>query len=289
MNRKLSERIGRVLTSISPKIASHYWYLGRFKRPLKLRNPVTLNEKLIWLKLNTYKADPLVCQCADKYRVRDYVKDVGCGELLNDIYGAWDRVEDIPWEELPSSFVLKCNHGCGFNILCPDKSELDVANAKNLLRRWMKEDFWRKYGEMQYRNIPKKIICEAFLGTGTSLVDYKIYCFHGKASYILACIERSAGRPKFYFFDHNWRLCPITKDGRKAKEDLGVERPPHLEQMLAYAEKLSAPFPFVRVDFYDVNGRIVFGELTFTPSAGLDTERLPETDVLFGGMLRLPL
>ena len=289
MKKELIDLTGRVLASVSPVLASHYWYLGLFKRPLNLKKPVTLNEKLTWLKLHDYAKDPLVCRCADKYRVREYVEESGCGALLNRLYGAWDRAEDIPWDTLPDSFVLKCNHGCGYNILCPDKSRLDVQQAKALLTKWMKEDFWRRHAEMQYRDIPRKIICEAYLGDGAPPVDYKVYCFHGKASYILACIERDAGKPKFYFFDHHWQLCPITKDGKQAPAGLPVEKPAHLDQMLRYAEILSRPFPFVRVDFYHVQDRVVFGELTFTPSGALDTDRLPETDLLFGSMLRLPL
>lgn len=289
MKNKIINFIGRGLATVSPVLATHYWYWGLFKRPLKLNKPVTLNEKLTWLKLHDYRKDPLVCQCADKYRVREYLEETGCAEILNEIYGAWDRVEDIPWEDLPDSFVLKCNHGCAYNILCPDKSKLDVEEAKTRLRKWMKEDFWQKHAEMQYKKIPKKIICEAFLGDGTPPVDYKIYCFHGKASYILACIERDAGKPKFYFFDHAWNLCPITKDGKRAEPGFTVEKPANLDKMLEYAEILSKPFPFVRVDFYYVKDRIVFGELTFTPSGALDTDRLPETDLLFGSMLHLPM
>lgn len=289
MRKKFTDMVGKILATISPTLASHYWYLGRLKRPLRLKKPITLNEKLMWLKLNCYGNDPLVCQCADKYRVREYLKGVGCDTLLNDLYGVWDRVEDIPWDDLPNAFVLKCNHGCGYNILCPDKSKLDIEDAKTLLHKWMREDFWRKRAETQYRNIPRKIICEAFLGDGTPPVDYKIYCFHGKASYILVCTERDTKKPKFYFFDSNWQLKRITKDGLNAPTDFTVEKPALLEQMLSYAEKLSAPFPFVRVDFYYVNDRIVFGELTFTPSAATDNVRLPETDKLFGSMLELPL
>ena len=286
MKKKLIEFVGRILAVVSPKLASQFWYWGLFKRPLKLKNPVTLNEKLMWLKLNVYADDPLVCKCADKYLVREYVKDAGCEEILNTLLGVWDRVEDIDWTALPESFALKCNHGCGYNILCPDKSKLDVDAAKTLLKRWMKQDFWKKLAETQYRRIPKKIICEAFLDDGAP-VDYKIYCFHGEPSYILACAGREAGKPKFYFFDHDWKLCPITKDGKNADPGFTMERPKQLEKMLEYARQLSRPFPFVRADFYCVQDRIVFGELTFTPSGALDTDRLPETDLLFGNMLRL--
>ena len=288
MKTKIIEWFGKLLATISPTLASHYWYWGLFKRPLRLRHPVTLNEKLQWLKLHTYHNNPLITQGADKYRVREYLKQAGCGEILNTLYGVWDTVEEIDWDALPESFVLKCNHGCAYNILCPDKSKLDIPKAKALLNRWMKEDFWKKLAEVQYRQIPKKIICEAYLGKDTPPVDYKIYCFHGRASYVLTCCEREGGAPKFYFFDREWKLCPINRDSRNAEPGFTLEQPHCFAQMLSYAELLSKPFPFVRVDFYHVDDRIVFGELTFIPSGGLDTNRLPETDLLFGSLLRLP-
>ncbi len=289
MIRTAIQWVGRRLAHLSPTLASYYQYFWCFHRPLSLRNPVTLNEKIMWLKLNQYGHDPLVIQCADKYRVREYVQQVGCGEILNDLIGVWDRAEDIPWETLPDAFVLKCNHGCGFNLLCPDKSTLDIPNAQAQLDKWMHTEFWEKLAEIQYRTIPKKIICESFLGDGTELLDYKIYCFHGKAEYLLVCAQREAGTPKFYFFDRNWKMCRLTRDGQQAPHDFTLPRPAQLDEMLQYAERLAAPFPFVRVDLYFVDNQIYFGELTFTPSAALDSSRLPETDRMFGSMLHLPI
>ena len=288
MKKKVIEFVGRVLATVSPSLASRYWYWGLFKRPLRLNAPVTLNEKLMWLKLNTYKDNPLVTLCADKYRVREYLEEKGCGRILNELYGAWDSAEEIDWDSLPDSFVLKCNHGCGYNILCPDKSKLDIEATKAQLTRWLREDFWKKHAEIHYRDIPKKIICEAYLGEGLANEDYKIYCFHGKPCYILYCTAREAGKPRFYFFDLDWNLCPITKDGKRAEPGFTVEKPSRLKEMVEYAAILSAPFPYVRADFYHVEDRVVFGELTFTPAGALDTNRLPETDLLFGSMLHLP-
>ncbi len=285
--RKAIDKVGYALSALSPELASKYWYYYCFRKPLDLKNPKTLNEKLMWLKLNTYRNNPLVTQCADKLLVREYVEQAGCPELLNTLCGAYDSADQIDWEALPQSFVLKCNHACGYNILCPDKSKLDIPATKALLDQWMNTDFWRVLAEVQYQGIPKKIVCEEFLGDGGQLLDYKIYCFHGKAEYILVCSEREAGKPKFYFFDRNWQLCRITRDGKQAPEGFTVEKPEKLEEMLRYAERLSQPFPFVRMDFYYVDNRVVFGEMTFVPSAALDATRLPETDLMFGQMLRL--
>lgn len=277
------------LSPISPVLTSRLLYWRKFKRPLDLRSPQTLNEKLMWLKLYVYGQSPLIRQCADKLRVREYVCAAGWGNALNELYGVWDSAAAVPWEQLPDSFVLKCTHGCGYNIICPDKRALDIAQSRERLERWMRTDFWRFYAEPQYRSIPKRIVCERYLGErGFLPKDYKVYCFHGVPRYILVCEGRSAGKPRFYFFDTDWHFCPITRDGLSAPAGFTLARPGRLPEMLACAAKLSAPFPFVRADFYDAGGKLVFGELTFTPSGALDTGRMPETDRMFGSLLTLP-
>lgn len=277
------------LSPISPSQTSRLLYWRKFKRPLDLKAPKTLNEKIMWLKLNTYSCDPLVSQCADKWRVRDYVESVGWGKALNQIYGVWDSAAQIPWDTLPNSFVLKCNHGCGYNILCPQKEILDINNTTQRINKWMHTDFWRYYAELQYQDIPKRILCEKYLGDGKRLPrDYKVYCFHGRPLYILVCDGRELQRTRFYFFDSDWNFCPITQDGLTVPTDFSMRKPMCFHEMLACAARLSKPFPFVRADFYEVEGRLVFGELTFTPSGALDTRRLPETDIMFGRLLKLP-
>jgi len=277
------------ISPLSPNAASRILYWRKFKRPLDLSAPKTLNEKIMWLKLNTYRHDPLVSQCADKWRVREYVEAAGWGRVLNQIYGVWDSVDRIPWDALPKSFVLKCNHGCGYNIICPQKEALDVKDSARRINKWMHTDFWRFYAEVQYRNIPKRILCERYLGDERGLPrDYKVYCFHGRPRYILVCDGRGGQRPRFYFFDTDWRFCPITQDGLEAPKGFSVSMPENLGQMLACAADLSAPFPFIRADFYEVSGKLIFGELTFTPAGGLDTRRLPETDIMFGNLLKIP-
>ena len=153
----------------------------------------------------------------------------------------------------------------------------------------MKTDYSKILAEEQYSKIKRKIICERNLcKNGEGIDDYKIYCFNGTAKYILVCVDRNVKATKFYFFDRNWNFCPITRDGKKCIKNLEMNKPANFEKMIDYADVLSKGFPFVRVDFYNINGNIVFGEMTFTPSACLDTGRLPETDLLFGNELRLP-
>ena len=288
---KLYDRIiMMVLSPLSCRAASKYIYWRAFHKKLNLKKPNTFNEKLMWLKLNVYTNNTLVTQCIDKYAVRQYVQQQGCGELLVPLLGVWECPEDIPFANLPESFVLKCNHGCGYNIICPDKNKLDENKARALLKKWLKENFWLRFAESNYKQIPKKIICETYIGGDdqSAPIDYKFYCFHGKAAYVMVCRERENGVPKFYFFNRNWTLERINPDGIAAPEGFTLPRPKTLDEMFAYADKLSEPFPFVRVDLYSLGMQIRFGELTFTPSAALDTARLSQADRMFCELLKLP-
>lgn len=274
------------LSVCSPVYATKLLYFIHFHKWLDLNNPQTLNEKILWLKLNTYNNNPLVTKCADKYRVREYVAEKGCPEILNELYGVWNHAEEIEWTKLPDSFAMKCNHGCGYNIICSDKQKLNEAKTKIQLNKWLSEDFWKRNAEVNYRQIEKKIICEKYIQGkhDERLNDYKVYCFHGKALFILFCIDKER---KFYFFDREWNFLRINPDGLSAPKSFHVEKPACIEKLLEYAERLSEPFPFVRVDFYVEQEKIIFGEMTFTPAAGLDTARLKETDMFFGELLKL--
>lgn len=285
--RNIKNYFIRRLSCISPELASRFLYWHKFGHKLNLSAPKTLNEKIIWLKLNIYKDSELVTQCSDKYRVREYVERCNCGDILNDLYGVWKSADEIDWGSLPLSFVLKCNHGSGFNLLVSDKSCVDEKWAKSTLDRWLCCEFWQEFAELQYRHIEKRIICEKYISPQAGLYDYKVYCFQGEPKYILVCIKRERENPRYYFFNTSWKFCAITRDGLHAPEGFTLPKPPHFGKMLEYAKCLSAPFPFVRVDFYDTECSLVFGELTFTPSAGLDTGRLSETDKMFGDMLLL--
>ena len=270
-----------------PTWYSGYLYQKAFGRKLNLDDPSGLNEKIMWLKLNTYRNNPLVTQCSDKYAVRQYVRDMGCGEILNELHGVWNRSGEIDWEQLPEQFVLKCNHGSGYNRICRSKKELDIPACRRQLDKWMRRDFWRFSAEVQYKGIPKRIICEKMLDSPEGLTDYKFYCFHGEPYCVLVCYERERGWPHFNFFDEDWNFLPISWEGKLESPDFTLPKPPQLKEMFDYARKLSAPFPFVRVDLYDVDGRVVFGELTFTPAAALDTARPADTDRMFGAMLNI--
>ncbi len=277
-----------IATMISPTLNTKMRYKYAFGKPLDLKNPVTFNEKNLWLKLNNYIHNPLVIQCADKYAVREYVKACGCEEILNELIGVWDRAEDIPWEELPEQFALKWNFGAGMNIICDDKSKLNKEETIKQLKKWGKVKFWLPHSEMQYKYAPKKIICEKYLNDGKGFLptDYKLYCINGKAAFLLLCVGReNGGHPKFYFYDKEWNLHRLTRDGLAAPEDFYIEKPACVDDLFRYAEILAKPFPFVRMDFYAVDDKVYFGEMTFTPAGGMDGNRLPESDRVLSEML----
>ena len=279
-----------LMTGISPKLSVSILYRIYHHQKLNLNNPKTLDEKIQWMKLNYYTNNALVEQCADKYRVREYVKDCGCEELLNPLLGVYHHANEIDWNALPDKFVLKWNFGCGGNVVCKDKKSLDIAQTIRELNRFEKIKFHLIAAEPQYDFKPKLIVCEQFIETddGHSPVDYKFYCFNGKAQYVLCCLGRGEQqKPSFYFFNRQWELQRLNKMGQLAPEGFTIPKPEGMDQLFDYAEKLSKPFPFVRADFYLEKGKCYFGELTFTPGGGFDKGRLPSTDLLFGSMIDL--
>ena len=270
------------LSLISPTTVSKIRYKNNFGRALNLDNPTEFNEKLQWLKLKRYQNDPLVIQCADKVRVREYVEQCGCGEMLIECLGVYEDPESIPWDQLPEQFVLKCNHGAGYNIVCNDKSNLDIEAAKKQLKEWLKDDYSLTYAEMHYHQIKRKIICEKYIQPEDGVLpdDYKVYCFDGEAFCTMLCKEREQEENcKYYFFDKEWNFKPWDSSTAYLK-NVSIEKPKQFEKMLAYAEKISKGFPFVRVDLYVMEDKIYFGEMTFTPCGCLDRDLTPEGNVV---------
>lgn len=258
------------LTCISPVLNTKARYKRVFGRKLNLSNPQTLNEKILWLKLNRYMKDSLVIQCADKYRVREYVTMSGCGDLLNELYADYDSADKINWRELPNKFVLKWNFGAGFNIICTDKLTMDMNAVTKQMNKWGKQKPWLPYSEMQYKYAPKRIICERYLEkdpTEKSIPDYKVYCFHGSPLAILV-IHGRGSKISAEFFNSSWDVLPPPSSKYEIVKS-PTKKPKNLQQMLEASRRLSKPFPFVRCDFFIVEDKIYFGELTFTPAAGL--------------------
>lgn len=271
---KLPKRLRRYIyegaTILSPELNTRIRYREKYGRGIDLKDPKTFHEKLLWLKLKRYNGDPLVWKCADKLAVRDYVREKGCGDILNELYGVYERPEDIPWDELPDSFVLKWNFGSGGNLVCPDKAAIDREEAAAFLKRFGRRRYWLPYSEMQYKHMPRRILCEKFLTDGSrgAITDYKVYCFHGRPEAVFIMHDRGV-RVRSEFFDTEWRH--LENSEKYLNVETPTPRPPCLDEMLDAARALSAPFPFVRCDFYIAGEKLIFGELTFTPSTGLNT------------------
>lgn len=256
--------------------------------PLNLEKPTTFNEKMQWLKLNYQTKQQVIL--ADKVAVRSFVEEkIGADHLIPSI-GVYDRVEDIPWEKLPNRFVLKCNHASTANIVCTDKSKLDIGDAKRKLRRWMGQS-WYWYGrEWPYKHIKPRILAEEFIDDGhqTGLVDYKFFCFDGQPRALFVARDRQSQdeETKFDFYDLDWNWLPIINGHPNAKEPM--ERPAALEEMIRLSKVLSAGFPHVRVDWYCIKDKVLFGEMTFYHFSGF-TPFVPSSwDKTFGEWLTLP-
>lgn len=282
--------IWRTFVGFFPVAASKIVYRRARGERLDLKNPKLYDEKLQYLKLFEYSKNDLVSMCADKYAVREYVKQCGCEDTLNELIGVWDDVDSIPFDELPDKFVLKCTHGCHMNIICRDKQRLDIAATKKQLKKWMKEKYWKRNAELHYKKIQPRVICERYisdLAEGLP-IDYKIYCFDGAPQFV----EIISGRSEdFLLFKDTYRWVNTWEviDAATVENDLNVPRPVSFDKMLSVSKKLSqgGKFPFVRVDLYDVNGNVVFGELTFTSAGCADETLHRDTEVQFGKLLNI--
>lgn len=275
-----------VLMHFSPVLATKFYHRRATGQALNLKNPQDFNEKLQWLKL--YWRHPVKVQCADKYEVRSYLRDRGCEEALNELYGVYDDVSEINWDSLPQQFVLKTTNGCGSNIICSDKRQLNKAETVTKLKRWLKTNFSLVAGETHYSEMTPRIICEKYLKTPSGLlpIDYKVFCFNGEPRVILVITSRETGHHQRFFFDLNWNPMELTKI-RVLDQELPA-RPRSLEQMLDYAGKLAKGIPFVRIDFYDVDGKAVFGEMTFTPVGCAAPYYNENASKMLGDWIQLP-
>lgn len=241
-------------------------YRLKIKKPLHLNPPKTFNEKLQWLKLNDRK--PIYTQMADKYGVREYIKDRIGEEYLVPIYGCWDSVEEIPFEELPDKFVLKCTHDSGSVIICQDKSNFDIVDAKKRLNKRLKKNPYWWAREWPYKNIKPRVIAEHYLKDGYNefLPVYKFFCFNGVPKIIQQIQNDKQANETIDYFDTEWNRINMLQ--RFPNSDTPIGKPERLEEMVSIAQKLSQGTAFLRVDLYSINGKIVFSEHTFYTDAG---------------------
>ena len=236
--------------------------------PLDLKNPTRYTAKLQYLRLFTYPKDPRVSQAASRDGAREYVKEKGYENLLIKSYGCYKSFDDIPFDELPNRFVLKCTHACAFNEIVLDKNTWDKNASRKKFKKWLKTNYGKKTMERHYSPIKPQILVEEYIGELESLpVEYKIHVFNGKAKYMYVVTGRGVDiRYNNYYID--WKEFDGAQFNGWKKRESGVSIPDKWDEMVSIAEKLAEEFPFVRVDLYYVNGKIYFSEMTFTPAKG---------------------
>lgn len=269
-------------------------YFLRFHKFPNLNTPKTLNEKIIWLSLRTDTAK--WSELADKYSVREYVKKQGLEDALVKLYGVWSSASEIDFDKLPDAFVLKPTHGSGNIVIVRDKNLVD----RRVLTNFLNECLSAKYGELEggkhYFRITPRIVAEELLQNdevsarySESIVDYKVWCFDGRATYVWACVNRDCDGASVMLYDLNWNAhpeyCIFTSHYRRSEI---LPQPQNLGKMIEVAEKLSKGFPVVRVDLYNIAGRVFFGEMTFTSLGGMMDFYTEEFQQLAGDMITLP-
>lgn len=270
------------------KIVSDKFYIAKHER-INWRVPETFDEKITWMML--YDATPMKTRLVDKYLVRDYIKDKVGEEYLVPILGVYNSFNEIDFAILPNQFVLKLNNGSGMNIVVKNKDNFDIASAKGKFEYWMKTNFAFQAFELQYRDVPQKIIVEKYMEQiDGNLYDYKIHCFGGKATICQVIGDRDLSSHKAYqaFFDSNWNRINES-EGTYPEYEQSPPMPENWNEMKSIAERLAQGFSYVRVDLYSLQNKIYFGEFTFTPAMGCHPNFSPKsTDLRWGRMINLP-
>ena len=258
------------------------WYRNTTGEKLNLNNPKTFNEKIQWLKL--YDSTPLKTRLADKYLVRDWVKEKIGEEHLVPLLGVWDSFDEIDFDKLPDQFVLKANHGSGWNIIVKDKSIFDKEEAKGKFDQWMHTNYAFVAGfELHYMSVPPKIMAEEYIEDLST--EYQYWCFNGQPKFI-SCIQEPHGKNEKASYSLDFKLLDFITSA-PAKPD-GFEKPDFLDDMDSSTHLLCQSFTFVRVDYLSDGNHYYFGEITFTPASGLVGWKPEEYDKIIGEWMQLP-
>lgn len=272
-------------------IPDSLWIKIQFRRKIgywpNLKNPKTFNEKLQWLKL--HDRNPLYTKLVDKYEVREFIAKTVGEEYLIPLLGVWDRFDDIDFDKLPSQFVLKCTHDSGGLVICQDKSKFDIATARKKINECLKFNYYWAHREWPYKSVKPRIIAEKYMvdDCNNDLKDYKIHCFGEDVKFILVCQNRYAecGLTED-FFSEQWEHLKVKRPFH-GNADKVPPKPTNLDLMVKLSKILSKNIPFVRCDFYEISGRVFFGELTFFPASGFSEFEPKEFDDTAGRYLKL--
>ena len=287
--RKCILTILEIIAPIVPDILYlHIKYYCRMGKRLNLKNPQTFNEKLQWLKL--YGRRPIDTILSDKYAVKEYISNTIGPEYVIPLLGVWNRFEDIDFDKLPDRFVLKCTHNSGGIVVCKNKAALNIGEAKHILTTALSHDFYVRSREMAYKGIPRRIIAEEYKEDSKSkeLRDYKFFCFDGVPKLFFIASERlmEGEETKFDYFDMDYNHLPFTNGHPNA--DVLPQKPVSFEEMKVLAAKLSKGIPHVRVDFYEVDGQVYFGEMTYSHWGGMTPFEPEKWDYILGSYINLP-
>ena len=261
-------------------------YFATFKKILNLQTPQTFNEKLQWLKLNDRK--DIYTKMVDKYEAKYYVSKIIGNKYIIPTLGIYNNFDEIDFNKLPNQFVIKCTHDSGGLVIVTDKSKLDIKKAKKKINKSLKRNYYYLGREWPYKNVKPRIIVEKYMkdNKDTSMRDYKFFCFNGNPYCILLCNDRNT-ELKETFFDLNWKILPFKRPNHSI--DTNIEKPHNLDKMIEFSKKLSLNIPFLRVDFYEINGNLYFGELTFYPAGGFSKFEPEEWDLKLGNLIDLNL
>lgn len=291
-HQSLLNRIVRRLIVMSAPFLSDEAYLKllfhyRCGYKLNLNNPKTYNEKLQWLKL--HDKHPEYEKLVDKIEVKSYVAEAVGEKYIIPTIATWNTIDEIDWDSLPDQFVIKCTSDSGGVVVCKDKSKLDIAKAKKKLRKGWGKNYYNQNKEYPYRYVKPRIIAEQYMEdeSGYELKDYKIFCFDGEPKYLFVATGRQQNDTRFDFFDLEWNHLPVLNG--HPNSDSPIMKPENFSEMLEVARKLSKGMTHVRVDLYNVQGRIYFGELTFFHWSGMTKYEPMEWDYKFGEFIKLPV
>ena len=280
---KISEAdILQLMDSAEDSVYLRYYWRRQMGYELDLDNPKTYNEKLQWLKIHDRKT--IYKTLVDKYEVKSVVANIIGQKYVIRTYGVYDSFKDIDFRALPDTFVLKCTHNSGGKVLCKNKNNLNLVKIEKDFERMLKKSFYYVYREWCYKDVKPRIIVEELLGDG-SLPDYKFFMFYGKCDSVLVCSGRNQNHLQYRFYDTEWKRLNYLIDDLEPEDD--VPKPENFEKMLEIAEKLSANYPHIRVDLYNDEGKIFFGELTLYNQAGYDKEINKDTDLWMGTLIRI--
>lgn len=275
------------LIAVSPVSFDRLYYRLKLGRPCNLKNPTRLSEKIVWLK--RYWHDEQAVVCADKYAVRQFLQEMGYGELLIPLLDVYSSPEEFDPDLLPQRFILKAAHGSGMNFICRDKSALNPEEVKKMIKRWLNTNYYYQCAESHYAHMPRRVVCEALLEEPgeTAPTDYKFFCFHGQPQFVMVFYGRIGHIASSCIYDLRWNKLPVHA-GNRPCGDREIPCPKHFSKMLEIAKDLSAGSPVLRVDLYEVEGHIYFGELTYYHTAGICSFHPDIYDIIFGRGLTLP-